>query len=226
MNARIPVPSPRVVTIACWTAAVVLAAVLAWLVWLAVTLAHDAEQFEDRDRESMADRADLRQIVGDQGEALAEANRRLQAVGQEPVDEPDTDDPAVALPGLPGLLGAPGEPGRDGQDGAPGEDGAPGAVGATGEPGAVGAPGVGSTGETGATGPQGEPGPAGPQGEPGVPGAAGPPGPVGADGNGVTAVDCTAGTGTFVFTFTDGTTQTVTCGPIEEPTDPPSEEIP
>ncbi|MDF9718030.1 hypothetical protein KK617_17915, partial [Nocardioides sp. ChNu-99] len=103
------------------------------LLYLLVELAHTNE----RDRESKADRADLRSIVDQQAQALEEANRRLEAVGQEPVEEPEQDEPSP-LQSIRGLPGPPGPAGRDGEPGAAGAAGTPGAAGEDGSAGAAG----------------------------------------------------------------------------------------
>lgn len=49
----------------------------------------------------------------------------------------------------------------------------------------------------------------------------GPKGDSGSDGRGITDVSCDGGTGTFTFTYTDGTTEEVPCTPPPEPTPDP-----
>lgn len=108
-------------------------------------------------------------------------------------------------PGEQGPMGPQGVQGLQGPVGPPGPSGKPGVdgvAGAPGEPGAVGEPGT--DGQDGATGPQGEPGPAGPAGADGQDGT---------DGRGVESVSCTQGNVSFIITYTDGTTQSVTCDP-------------
>lgn len=105
-----------------------------------------------------------------------------------------------------GLPGAPGRDGRDGVDGANGLDGRDGRDGKPGRDGKDGADGADSTA-------------VGPSGPPGAPGAdstvPGPQGPKGEDGRGVESVECTSGSGSFVFHYSDGTTETVTCDPAD-----------
>lgn len=117
-----------------------------------------------------------------------------------------------------------GTDGQDGRDGTDGQDASPSMVaeavrgycaarnacqGPRGETGATGA--QGAAGERGADGAQGPAGPPGPQGEPGATGAQGPAGANGADGRGIQSIYCEGnGPDSFwVFTFTDGNTQTV-----------------
>lgn len=104
--------------------------------------------------------------------------------------------------GLPGLTGPPGPEGDRGPLGPEGPDGRP---GVDGEPGDDGEPGAsGSDGDTGPTGPAGAEGPAGP------PGLTGPPGP---GGRGVSSVECDSSTPfTFTITYSDGSTETFSCG--------------
>lgn len=117
-----------------------------------------------------------------------------------------------------------GRDGRDGTDGQDGEDASPQMVseavkgycatrnqceGPRGDAGPSGATGAtGATGERGTDGAQGPAGPPGPQGEQG---AQGPAGANGAPGRGIQSVYCEGnGPNSFwVFTFTDGNTQTV-----------------
>lgn len=62
---------------------------------------------------------------------------------------------------------------------------------------------------------RGGPGADGKDGKDGAPGADGTNGAPGADGRGVTTVDCTSLTPTtFTFTYSDGTTQEVSCGAV------------
>lgn len=109
--------------------------------------------------------------------AVAEANARLSAAGEAPVDVPPSSAPERGERGEQGATGVPGPPGEAGEPGPAGEPGATGAVGPAGVAGSVG-----ERGPTGAAGAQGEPGPAGPQGDPGVQGPAGPVGPAGPAG--------------------------------------------
>ena len=136
---------------------------------------------------------------------------------------------------IPGPEGPPGDTGPSGPPGPSGPSGPPGAT-VTGPRGPAGSPGAAITGPPGATvtGPPGQPGATvtGPPGQPGdtvtgppgpsgAPGAdstiPGPIGPSGADGRGVVNVTCDSNSIrrlVFTFTFTDGTTQTVSCGGI------------
>jgi hypothetical protein len=143
---------------------------------------------------------------------LEEANARLEAQGEDPVDVPDVEGgpeapaPQVIL-GERGPEGAPGPPGvrgPQGRTGPPGEIGPPGPVGPRGPKGDVGATGAqgrgiasmqcatggwvitytDGLGETGGPcqGPQGEVGPQGVHGEQGPMGPPGPEGPQGPQG--------------------------------------------
>jgi hypothetical protein len=133
--------------------------------------------------------------------------------------------------------------GPTGDTGPRGIQGSPGASstipGPTGKPGQPGKPGASSTipGPGGPTGPPGSdstvPGPGGPSGPPGadstIPGPTGPtgppgadstvPGPSGKDAASIVTITCTSRRpATFVFTFSDGTEQSVTCTAPASPT--------
>lgn len=130
-------------------------------------------------------------------QALAEANERVDALGQQVRDL--GEDPVVPTSPLPGqsvVTGPQGERGLRGLIGLPGPQGATGRTGARGEAGAQGAPGQpgatgeqGATGATGATGPQGDRGPAGADGK---------------DGRGIRSAVCSDGR--WTITYTDDTT--------------------
>lgn len=141
----------------------------------------------------------------------------------------------IAQPSIPGPKGDTGAQGVPGPQGSPGLAGRPGVPGASGKPGANGSPGP--------AGADGSPGPAGADGSPGPSGAAGSPGPAGQDGadgtNGKDGADGQDGTSivtitctsrrqsTFVFTFSDGSQQSVTCTtPPPESTPPPATTTP
>jgi hypothetical protein len=126
-----------------------------------------------------------------------------------------------------GDAGAQGPPGPEGAPGPSGPPGAPGVAGPSGKPGANGSPGTdgqsGPPGSDGSSGAAGSPGPSGPPGADGSPGPAGPAGADGKDGRGVVTISCDSNSVrkfVFTFTFTDGTTQTISCGGISTP--PPS----
>lgn len=137
--------------------------------------------------------------------ALAEQVKRL---GGKPVVDPPVVEP---LPGAAGKDGSPGSPGAAGKDGAPGVDGKDGQPG---KPGAAGADGEdGEDGQPGPAGAPGEPGADGADGKDGAPGADGADGTDGKDGRSIESISCEGGLGTFTFTYSDGTTQTVQCTP-------------
>jgi hypothetical protein len=171
------------------------------------------------------------QKSSDEGAALAQQVKEFCESGGE-IDyrickqADDTEKAAEEAPqGIPGAQGEKGEPGLRGPQGLPGKDGSPGPRGPRGEDGAdsvvpgpagvSGAPGSDST----VPGPQGEKGDKGDKGDPGEPGADG------ANGRGVQSIECQDGSGTFVFHYNDGTSETVSCAPdpIEpEPSSNPS----
>lgn len=174
---RMPVPSSRAVRRLAFVF-IVLAVIGA--VWLVVTVVVLALRFDDYSSTV----TDLRSRVTAQDEALAEANRRLEASGQDP----------VVVSSEPGDQGPAGEPGEDstvpGPAGPPGPAGEDGADGRRGMRGPTGSNGESIRGPVGEPGPQGPVGPAGPQGPPGedgkdssVPGPEGPQGPAGPAGS-------------------------------------------
>lgn len=190
---------------------------------VAVVIAELAAVQDDVD-ESRRDRADLRVIVAEQHAAATALAEQVRELGEEPVIDPGDPPPAaVNLPStervIVGPRGPAGPPGRPG-------------VGEQGEPGKPGADGesiTGPQGEAGAsiTGPPGMDGKDGAAGTPGAPGADGKDGAPGKDGRGVASVACTSPfETTWTYTYTDGSTQIVTCTPTatEPPasTDPPS----
>ncbi|GAA1065187.1 hypothetical protein GCM10009574_028000 [Streptomyces asiaticus] len=156
--------------------ALLLGAVVAWIVLTVQALNHDlrtANQARD---------------------ALA---RQVQQLGEKPVAGPpgSRGEPGRSVVGPRGPKGEQGEPGSPGPTGPPGSHGKNGAN-ATGKPGPAGPSGdpgaAGNDGQPGAAGPQGEPGPAGPQGpqgEKGTPGDTGPRGEQGPPPSGWTYTD-------------------------------------
>jgi hypothetical protein len=137
-----------------------------------------------------------------------------EVINQPPIqgktgDQGPKGDPGI--PGPPGSVGSPGPIGPAGATGRPGSNatGLPGDPGAdstvAGPRGADGSPGADST----VPGPIGSPGPSGPPGANGSPGA---------DAPGIVSISCTSRRSTtFVFTFSDGQQQSVTCTPTETP---------
>lgn len=153
------------------------------------------------DRESAADRADLRRHVEDVEAANAVLAEQVRALGDVPVAEVDGSRTPTIIP-LQGPRGIPGVTGPRGPRGLAGAAGPAGEVGPTGAPGEVGA--------AGSAGPKGDPGPAGKDGANGKDGAAGP------AGRGVTSITCPESD--WIVTYTDGTTSTIP-GPCRLPVD-------
>jgi hypothetical protein len=159
----------------------------------------------------LQDEADAR------GLAVTALAEQIEALGEEPVVDPDVVEPepdVLLVPGPTGPPGIAGQMGRDGPPGDPGPPGVPGAPGPSGPPGPEGEMGVpggsGASGPAGESGPVGESGAAGPPGPQGSAGSPGPVGPPGADGP--------AGPPPESFTFTfdangmlPGGETTVTC---------------
>lgn len=194
---------------------IVLVVAIAWLLARVLTIAAAQEQ-------SRADRAELYAELAEQqstSEALAE---QIRGLGEAPVVDVDRpSSPELRYMPLPGRPGADGEDGRDGEPGArgpAGRDGPDGNDGADGES-IIGPQGpVGAPGATGSTGSTGSSGPAGPAG------AQGPAGRDGADGRGIASILCTSLTPIdLTITYSDGTTATVSCGPVDPDPEPPIE---
>jgi hypothetical protein len=155
--------------------ALMLGAVLAWIMLTVSGLTHDLRAETAR------------------GDALAE---QLRGLGATPIVGPSGSpgEPGVGAtgpagekgdPGLPAptLTPSPGPSGASGTPGRTGASGAPGAAGPSGLPGAVGPTGpVGPVGPTGPQGVQGEAGAVGPQGERGEKGDTGEQGATGPSG--------------------------------------------
>lgn len=192
-----------------------------YLAWIVVVLfgAWSVTQLltlTDRSNVSRAERADLFQRVETQKEQIAQEQtartllaEQVESLGEKPVVPAAPASlsplpPSIRYLPVQGPRGARGEQGERGEAGADGEDST-----IAGPAGAAGANGADST----VPGPQG---PAGADGSPGKDGKDGSP------GRGIASIVCTGGLTpiTFTFTYTDGTTETVTCGQLEpvEPT--------
>jgi len=183
-------------------------AALVFTLALAAGFGWTTAQLADRaqaDRESAADRADLRRHVEDVEEANAVLAEQVRALGDIPVAEVDGSRTPTIVP-LQGPRGIPGVTGPRGPRGLAGAAGAAGEVGPTGAPGEAGTPG--------SDGPKGEPGPAGKDGANGKDGAPGP------AGRGISSLAC-LDSGDWLVTYTDGATQTVS-GPCKVGIVPPS----
>lgn len=170
---RLPVPSRRALTIGAWVA---VAAVVGLIMWMLVLLHQLSSETVRTERDLDRAREQARVVFGDlvetnaaQDEALAEANRRLEAAGRNPVPVPAAPEPIPGPAGAPGERGPAGESitGPAGPRGLPGRDGES-IVGPPGPPGPRGEPGEpGSRGEDGEDG-ESIVGPAGPAGENGT----------------------------------------------------------
>lgn len=177
---------------------------------LAAAFGWTTAQLMDRaqaDRESVADRADLRRHVEAVESANAVLAEQVRALGDEPAAEVDgTDAQRIVVPlagprGIPGVTGPAGRNGRDST--VPGPPGADSTV--------PGPPGKDSE----------VPGPSGPAGKDGKDGKDSTvPGPAGPAGRGISSVAC-LDSGDWQFTFADGTAQTVS-GPCKVGIVPPS----
>lgn len=196
--------------------------------------------------------SDMRDAAQERQQVIDELTDQYTALYEQSVSEgvdPDTaspeevreksPDPIPGPRGERGVEGPAGERGLIGPRGPAGEEGEPGEPGLTGPPGppgerGAGIPGVpgvdGIGGSTGPAGPAGERGPAGEPGSPGKDGAPGPTGPAGpagkdgSDGRGIASLTCQE-SGTWLISYTDGTTSS-TPGPCAAITPtPPGEPI-
>lgn len=167
------VPSDEALRRGKWTVIVLFVAVLLVAVWAVLWLAHENDILDERDRQSLSDREDLRRDLNAEQAAREALEEQIRQLGERPVVEPEDvpdDAQVVIVPGPRGpscieaigyarCRGDRGPGGREGDAGTPGRPGEPGATGATGQPGAKGD--RGDVGPKGDTGPQGERGPAG-----------------------------------------------------------------
>ena len=217
-----PVPTARSLSRLAWIVALVVMALVGWLIVQVFTLSDELDQRADA---GLADRTELRALYEDNAEALHRANARLKAVGAEPVPTPPAPDPIVITEDLVAIPGPPGAPGPVGPVGPRGADGSDGTDGKTivGPPGPVGAPGVvGPPGPEGPPGPQGAPGAdgaTGPQGPQGPAGPQGPPGEDGKDGKPPASITFTVLGITYACTDPDGDL-VYACEPVEPTPEP------
>lgn len=187
------VPSKTVLRRGAIAMIVLLVAVLLGSVWAVLWLAKENDTLDERDRQSLSDRAQLRRdLTAEQAarEALAE---QLRGLGEQPVLEPEDvpdDADVIVVPGPKGDRGASciEEIGYPRCRGTAGDDGSDGPTGANGSDGA-----------------DGQPGPPGPAGKDGAPGADGKDGVDGKDGRGIEKTYCNDA-GRWEITYTDGTT--------------------
>lgn len=180
-----------------WVFTVVLAAAVFLATFLALRyVASESKHFEEQDRQSRADREQIRELLAQEATARKALEEQLKQLGQQPVIEPDDvpeDAEVVVIPGEQGPKGDRGEscieeigyPRCRGAEGESGSDGADGAAGLDGADGADGAPG--------------------PKGDKGDPGADGKDGVDGKDGRGIADLQC-GPDGRWTVTYTDGTT--------------------
>jgi hypothetical protein len=184
----VPVPSSRTVRVLVALATLLVVAFLAWLMFQLISLAGQVRGNDEKLAAGKSRDTALSVQNQRQDQALAEANRRLKALGKATVPVP----PAVTLPPVTGPTGLQGPMGPAGPQGPQGPEGGTGQAGTAGKAGSPGSPG--SPGETGTAGTTGEQGPAGPAGTDGKDGASAYP-----------------FTFTFVIDFPPGHTTTYTC---------------
>lgn len=199
--------------------AVVLVLAVGWLLARVLTIAAAQEQ-------SRADRAELyerldrqRDELSDQQAASEALETQIRSLGEEPVVQSSARATTPEVRYLP----IPGRDGEDGDDGADGERGRAGRDGVDGESitGPAGESIIGPQGPVGAPGPTGGTGNTGPQGPQGDRGATG---ERGTDGRGITSILCTSLTPIdLTITYSDGTTATISCNPVDPDPEPPNE---
>lgn len=225
-----------------WLAAVLIGGVclvVGMFAWALITKTSESDRADTAVAQGQGAQADAKTLAGGIQAACRKAVvdpsiKPYCPKATEVINKP----PIEGKPGPPGDEGPPGPPGPPGATGSPGRPGAT-VTGPPGPPGSPGKPGEAVTGPPGVNGSPGAPGEpgatiTGPPGPPGSPGAdstiPGPPGadstvagPSGSDGRGVVTISCDSASlrrFVFTFTFTDGTTQSVSCGGISTP--PPS----
>lgn len=165
-------------------------AVLLGSVWAVLWLANENDTLDERDRQSLADREELRRDLTAEQAAREALEQQIRSLGEKPVLDPEDVPPDTDVIVVPGPKGDRGEScieeiGYPRCRGTAGDDGSNGTSGADGEDGADGAPG-----------PKGDPGPAGADGKDGVDGQ---------DGRGLEDAQC-GDDGRWILTWTDGTT--------------------
>lgn len=155
------VPSHRTVRWVWYLFALVLACMVAWLVWMVITTTTRLDENAGR-----LDRSE--QVARENADAAASLAAQVERLGGDPVVDPETL-PEPGPQGEAGETGDTGAIGPQGPRGLPGLRGIRGRDGEDGVDGADGADGIGRTGPTGTTGPAGPQGPQGERGEPGDP---------------------------------------------------------
>ena len=155
--------------------------------------------------QTKSDNAKINAELVDQKEDSIALGAQVKRLGGKPVVDPPAAESLPGEDGKDGSAGRQGTAGKDGADGADGQPGKPGAAGTDGKDGEDGQPGpAGAPGEAGADGADGKDGADGTNGTDGTHGK---------DGRSVESISCEGGLGTFTFTYSDGTTQTVQCTP-------------
>lgn len=167
-----------------------------------VLIANRVDTLAAQLEESRADGVALEADLNEQEAASSALAQQVRRLGGKPVVDPPKVDPLPGPAGSAGRDGPRGRPGEDGKDGRPGADGEDGTDGTN-----------GTDGEDGADGQPGPMGATGADGKDGANGADGADGTDGKDGRSVESVQCDNGLGTFTFTYSDGTSQTVQCTP-------------
>lgn len=170
------VPSKAVLRRGAMAMVALFVAVLLGSLWAVLWLAKENDVLDERDRQSLSDRAQLREDLTAEQAAREALEQQIRSLGEKPVLDPDdvpTDSSVVVVPGPKGERG----------ESCIEEVGYPRCRGASGSDGSSG-----SNGSDGATGPQGPAGPEGPAGANGKDGAPGADGADGRDGKDGTAV--------------------------------------
>jgi hypothetical protein len=173
-------------------------AVGAWVVSTILTVLAETDRFENADALSIAERRELREAVNEDRTKINLLREQIKALGAEPVVDPVTP--------LPTVVRIPGEDGEDGDDGDTGRTGERG-PGPTDEQIEAAVAAYCATRNDCTPPPPAD----------GKDGTNGRDGSDGAPGRGIASVVCTGGLTpmTFTFTYSDGSSETVTCGTLE-----------
>lgn len=150
-------------------------AVLLLCIWAVMWLSAENDKLEDQDRQSRADRSQLREDIEADRLDLRLLREQLLQLGEKPVVAPEDVPEGADVVVIPGQKGDRGESCIE-EIGYPRCRGVEGNEGSDGSAGAAGASCVAELGLDACRGPKGDTGPAGPAGAPGADGKDGAPG--------------------------------------------------
>lgn len=169
-------------------------AVLLGSVWAVLWLANENDTLDERDRQSLSDREDLRRDLTAEQAAREALEQQIRSLGEKPVLEPEDVPPDTDVFVVPGPKGDKGDRGESCIE----EIGLQPCRGDRGRPGGEGQDGTDGSDST-------IPGPAGKDGKDGADGRDGVDGRDGKDGRGITDAQC-GENGRWTLWWTDGTT--------------------